>query len=152
MVRWYPERPDRTPPRHMTHVMGRRSLGILVVTPGCDQARCDPGPMRFRPDAIQGGSQMRLDHPRTTVFAGTPITPVELLDLAEFATPGRFPTAAQRRHEAENLAEWCDDDPQLAQYAALLARGRGARPEVVDVLDDLAQHVSPPHSRLAATA
>ena len=95
---------------------------------------------------------MRLDHPSTTVFAGTPITPSELVDLAEFATPGRAPTAAHRRHEAENLAEWCDGNPQLAQHAALLARGRGMRHEVVDVLDDLAERVSPPRYRLAATA
>jgi len=95
---------------------------------------------------------MRLDHPGTTVFAGTPITPSELVDLAEFATPSRFPTDAHRRHEADNLAEWCDDDPQLAEHAAMLARGRGVRHEVVEVLDDLAARVSPPQHRLAATA
>ena len=95
---------------------------------------------------------MRLDHPSTTVFAGTPITPSELVDLAEFATPSQFPTDAHRRYEADNLAEWCDDNPQLAHHAALLARGRGARGEVIAVLDELAAHVSPPQYRLAATA
>ena len=96
---------------------------------------------------------MRLDHPTTTqVFSGTAISPTELLDLAEFATPAPPLSAQQRRIEADNLAEWCDHSPQLAQHAALLARGRDARPEVIEVLDDLAARMSPPQYRLAATA
>ena len=94
---------------------------------------------------------LRVDHPTTQVFSGTPITPSELLDLAEFATPVEFSSDAHRRYEADNLAEWCDDNPQLAQHAALLARGRGSRREVVQVLDELAATVAPAHHRLAAT-
>ncbi len=86
------------------------------------------------------------------MMTGTHITPSELVDLAEFATPHHLPTGSQLQYEADNLAEWCDDDPQLAGRAALLARGRGARPEVVAVLDELAAYVSPPAHRLAATA
>ena len=95
---------------------------------------------------------LRQDRPTTQVFSGTPITPSELVDLAEFATPSSLSTDAHRRYEADNLAEWCDDNPQLAQHAALLARGRGARFEVVAVLDELVHRVSPPQYRLAATA
>ena len=94
----------------------------------------------------------RTSESPTQVLTGTPITPSELLDLAEFATPHHLPTGSQLQYEADNLAEWCEDDPQLASHAALLARGRGARSEVVAVLDELAAYVSPPPHRLAATA
>lgn len=104
---------------------------------------------------------LRHDHPRhdhptapaATVeprFSGTLISPSELLDLAEFATPPRGASSIQRRHEVDNLAEWCDH-PQLAQHAVLLARGRGARAEVVAVLEELAGNLTPP-GRLAAIA
>jgi hypothetical protein len=94
----------------------------------------------------------RQDHPTTQLVSGTPITPSELVDLAEFATPHHLPTGSQLQYEADNLAEWCEDNPQLAGHAAMLARGRGARREVVAVLDELAAYVSPPPHRLAATA
>jgi hypothetical protein len=95
---------------------------------------------------------LRIDRPSTKVFPGTPISPSELLDLAEFATPMRAPSDAQLDLEAHNLGEWCDHNPQLAAHAAMLARGRGARSEVVDVLDELAGRMSPPPHRLAASA
>jgi hypothetical protein len=87
----------------------------------------------------------------TKVFPGTLIAPSELLELAEFATPRHDLSEQQLVYEADNLAEWCDGNPALAQHAALLARGTGHRPEVVAVLDELA-HRDPPASRLALSA
>ena len=68
----------------------------------------------------------------TEVFSGSLIAPSELLELAEFATPRHELSDEQRAYEAENLAEWCDGDPKLAQHAVLLARGKGCRREVID--------------------
>jgi hypothetical protein len=87
----------------------------------------------------------------TRLYPGTLIAPTELLELAEFATPRHDLSEAQLVYEADNLAEWCDGNPALAQHAVLLAKGTGARPEVVAVLDELA-HRTPPPSRLALSA
>ncbi|MET0275764.1 MAG: hypothetical protein ABW211_02835 [Acidimicrobiia bacterium] len=85
------------------------------------------------------------------VFSGTAISPLELLDLAEFATPDGELSDETLVREADNLAEWCDDNPSLARHALLLAQGRSSRAEVIAVLAELAQRDDPAR-RLAASA
>jgi hypothetical protein len=97
-----------------------------------------------------GGNVMVALEFRPMVFDGSTISPAELLDLAEFATPDDLSDATRDR-EVGNLAEWCDHDPTLARHAARLARGRSARSQVTTVLDELASRAVPRH-RLAATA
>ncbi len=94
------------------------------------------------------------DRPMEMVFAGSSITPAELLDLAEFATPARRMTDAELRDEADNLAEWCDDDDQLAAHTLMLAQTRHSRSGVLDVLALVASRRTPVvgTSSLAATA
>jgi hypothetical protein len=87
----------------------------------------------------------------TKVFSGSLIAPSELLELAEFATPRHELSDEQCAYEAENLADWCDGDPKLAQHAVLLARGKRCRREVIAVLEKVANR-EPPPSRLAISA
>ena len=44
------------------------------------------------------------------VFSGSPITPEELLVLAEFAAPSHFVSDDHLRDAAENLADWTDHE------------------------------------------
>jgi hypothetical protein len=85
-------------------------------------------------------------------YPGSAISPSELVELVEFATPKHFLSDGHLRDEADNLEEWCDGDPQLPSLALLQARTRGARHEVVAVLVELTARITPVGHRAAASA
>ena len=55
------------------------------------------------------------------VFSGSPITPEELLVLAEFAAPSHFVSDDHLRDAAENLADWTDHESVTITRALRLA-------------------------------
>ena len=68
------------------------------------------------------------------VFSGSPITPEELLVLAEFAAPSHFVSDDHLRDAADNLAEWTDHQPATIAGALRLAARQDVRPSVVELL------------------
>ena len=62
------------------------------------------------------------------VFSGSPITPEELLVLAEFAAPSHFVSDEHLRDAAENLAEWTDHGSATIDGALRLASRRTSGP------------------------
>ncbi len=68
------------------------------------------------------------------VYRGSPVTPEELLVLAEFAAPSHFVSPSQLHDAAENLAEWTDRESSIAQRALRLAASRDERASVVELL------------------
>jgi hypothetical protein len=68
------------------------------------------------------------------VYSGSPVTPEELLVLAEFAAPSHFVSDQHLHEAAENLAEWTDRQASIAERALRLAAGRDERPSVVELL------------------
>ena len=68
------------------------------------------------------------------VFSGSPITPEELLVIADFAAPSHFVSKEHLHTAAENVAEWTDHEPDTINAALRLAARRGARRSVVDLL------------------
>jgi len=69
-----------------------------------------------------------------TVFSGSPITPEELLVIADFAAPSHFVSKEHLHTAAENVAEWTDHRAGTINAALGLAARRGARQSVVDLL------------------
>jgi hypothetical protein len=68
------------------------------------------------------------------VYSGSPVTPQELLVLAEFAAPSHFVSDQHLHEAAENLAEWTDRQSSIAERALRLAASRDERPSVVELL------------------
>jgi hypothetical protein len=68
------------------------------------------------------------------VYSGSPITPEELLVIADFAAPSHFVSKEHLHEAAENVAEWTDHRPATINAALRLAARRGARQTVVDLL------------------
>lgn len=68
------------------------------------------------------------------VYSGSPVTPEELLVLAEFAAPSHFVSDEHLHDAAENLAEWTDRESSIAELALRLAAGRDERASVVALL------------------
>ena len=68
------------------------------------------------------------------VFSGSPVTPEELLVIADFAAPSHFVSKDHLHSAAENVAEWTDHRPGTITKALRLATRRGARPSVVELL------------------
>jgi len=68
------------------------------------------------------------------VYSGSPVTPEELLVLAEFAAPSHFVSSEHLHEAAENLAEWTDRESSIAERALRLAADRDERPSVVELL------------------
>ena len=68
------------------------------------------------------------------VYSGSPITPEELLVLAEFAAPSHFVSDEHLRDAADNLAEWTDHRSATIAGALRLAMRQDVRPSVVELL------------------
>jgi hypothetical protein len=68
------------------------------------------------------------------VYSGSPITPEELLVLAEFAAPSHFVSDEHLRDAADNIAEWTDHRPATITGAIRLAFRQDVRPSVVELL------------------
>jgi hypothetical protein len=68
------------------------------------------------------------------VFSGSPVTPEELLVLAEFAAPSHFVSDEHLRDAAENLADWTDHESATITRALRLASRQDVRPSVVELL------------------
>jgi hypothetical protein len=68
------------------------------------------------------------------VFSGSPITPEELLVLAEFAAPSHFVSDDHLRDAADNLAAWTDHQRATIAAALRLAARQDVRPSVVELL------------------
>ena len=68
------------------------------------------------------------------VYSGSPITPEELLVIADFAAPSHFVSEEHLHAAAENVADWTDHRPATINAALQLANRRGARQSVVDLL------------------
>jgi hypothetical protein len=75
-----------------------------------------------------------MNHETMQVFSGSPITPEELLVIADFAAPSHFVSKEHLHEAAENVAEWTDHRPSTINAALRLAERRGARRSVVDLL------------------
>src|SRR5207249_2618309 len=77
------------------------------------------------PAAWAGSSGTRseavMTYETVEVFSGSPITPEELLVLAEFAAPSHFVSDDHLREAADNLAEWTDHRPATIAGALRLA-------------------------------
>jgi hypothetical protein len=70
-----------------------------------------------------------------TPFSGTPVSPEDLLLLADFLAPtDHFVADSHLAEAARNLATWADAHPNRLWVARDLAARRGERPTVVDVL------------------
>jgi hypothetical protein len=82
----------------------------------------------------QGSEAGMTTHETLQVYRGTPVTPEELLVLAEFAAPSHFVSNDHLHHAAENLAEWTDRESSVAERALRLASRRDERPSVVELL------------------
>jgi hypothetical protein len=71
----------------------------------------------------------------TQLFHGSPVTPEELLVLAEFLAPStHYISDHQLREAATSLAEWTDEQPHVVGQALELAAERHCRRTVLDVL------------------
>ena len=69
------------------------------------------------------------------VYSGSPITPEELLVLAEFAAPSHFVSDEHLRDAAANIAEWTEDRlAHVIDGALRLAARRDVRPSVIELL------------------
>ena len=68
------------------------------------------------------------------VYSGSPVTPEELLVLAEFAAPSHFVSDQHLHEAAENLAEWTDHRASAIHGALRLASRQEVRPSVIDLL------------------
>lgn len=75
-----------------------------------------------------------MNHETLQVFSGSPITPEELLVIADFAAPSHFVSKEHLHEAAENVAEWTDHRAGTINAALRLAERRGARRSVVDLL------------------
>jgi hypothetical protein len=75
-----------------------------------------------------------MTHETVQVFAGTPVTPEELLVLAEFAAPSHFVSDEHLDEAAENLAEWTDHESATITAALRLAAHQDVRPSVMELL------------------
>jgi hypothetical protein len=75
-----------------------------------------------------------MAHNTVAVFSGSPITPEELLVIADFAAPSHFVSKDHLHEAAENVAEWTDHRPGTITAALRLAATRGARDSVVELL------------------
>jgi hypothetical protein len=76
------------------------------------------------------------------VFSGSPITPEELLVLAEFAAPSHFVSDDHLCDAADNLAEWTDHQSATIAGALRLAARQDVRPSVVELLRKAASMTS----------
>jgi hypothetical protein len=83
---------------------------------------------------ISQGSEAGMTYETLQVYRGTPVTPEELLVLAEFAAPSHFVSDEHLHDAAENLAEWTDRHSSVAERALRLAARRDERPSVVELL------------------
>ena len=68
------------------------------------------------------------------VFSGTPITPEELLVLAEFVAPSHFVSHDHLHAAAQSLADWSDHRPDVVVDAIAMASTRDERPSVLELL------------------
>lgn len=68
------------------------------------------------------------------VYSGSPVTPEELLMLAEFAAPSHFVSDEHLRDAAANIAEWTDNGSSVIGGALRLAERSNVRPSVVELL------------------
>ena len=68
------------------------------------------------------------------VYSGSPITPEELLVLAEFAAPSHFVSDDHLYDAAANLAEWTERGSAVIAGALRLASYQDVRPSVVELL------------------
>ena len=68
------------------------------------------------------------------VFTGSPITPEELLVLAEFLAPSHFVSDDHLLDAADNLADWTDHESATISGALRLASRQGVRPSVIELL------------------
>jgi hypothetical protein len=68
------------------------------------------------------------------VYSGSPITPEELLVLAEFAAPSHFVSDEHLRDAAANIAEWTEDGSAVIGGALRLAARGDVRPSVMELL------------------
>ena len=68
------------------------------------------------------------------VFSGSPVTPEELLAIAEFASPSHFVSDAHLRDAARNVAEWTDHESEPIIGALRLASRQDVRPSVIELL------------------
>jgi hypothetical protein len=75
-----------------------------------------------------------MDHETLQVFSASPITPEELLVIADFAAPSHFVSKEHLHVAAENVAEWTDHRAGTIDEALRIAARRGARQSVVDLL------------------
>jgi hypothetical protein len=79
------------------------------------------------------------------VFSGSPVTPEELLVLAEFAAPSHFVSDDHLREAADNVAEWTDHRSATILGALRLASRRDVRPSVIRLLREAASSSSGLH-------
>jgi hypothetical protein len=75
-----------------------------------------------------------MTHETMHLYRGSPVTPEELLVLAEFAAPSHFVSVEHLHDAAVNLAEWTDRKASVARRALSLAARRDERPSVVELL------------------
>jgi hypothetical protein len=79
------------------------------------------------------------------VFSGSPVTPEELLVLAEFAAPSHFVSDDHLCEAADNVAEWTDHRSATILGALRLASRRDVRPSVIRLLREAASSSSGLH-------